>query len=218
MATQPVGVAVAAEHRQPHAGPHPLRRPRARHRAEHARAGRRTAPPRRARRRRAPGSAGRSSVVGSPATPTQRSRRIDWSMMPSTGSPPRSSAISVPNSGRPVMNDLVPSIGSSTQTSSASGALGAVLLAEDAVGRDSAAGSARASALGLAVGDRHRAGVGLGVDRDRRAEIAALDLAGGIGQRVRDASMRGRRARRPQRGSAARQRLRAVRQRAQVER
>ena len=41
---------------------------------------------------------------------------IDWSMMPRIGTPPCSRATSVPNSGRPVMNDLVPSIGSRTQT------------------------------------------------------------------------------------------------------
>ena len=41
-------------------------------------------------------------------------------MMPSTGWPRWSSAISVPKIGRPVMKALVPSIGSSTQTYSAS--------------------------------------------------------------------------------------------------
>ena len=55
-----------------------------------------------------------------PATPTQRSRKIDWSIIPMTGRPRCASAIRVPNSGRPVMNDLVPSMGSSTQTNSAS--------------------------------------------------------------------------------------------------
>ena len=41
------------------------------------------------------------SVVCSPRTPSQRSFRIGWSMMPSTGSPSRSSAIRVPYSGLP---------------------------------------------------------------------------------------------------------------------
>src|SRR5262245_55589268 len=40
--------------------------------------------------------------------------------MPYTGSPPRSSAISVPHTGRPQIKDFVPSIGSSAQTYSAS--------------------------------------------------------------------------------------------------
>ncbi len=40
--------------------------------------------------------------------------------MPNTGSPNRISPISVPQASMPAMNDLVPSIGSSTQTYSAS--------------------------------------------------------------------------------------------------
>ena len=60
------------------------------------------------------------NVVGRPAAPTQRSREIGWSMMPRTGRPLWASAINVPNSGTPLIKDLVPSIGSSTQTSSAS--------------------------------------------------------------------------------------------------
>ena len=43
-----------------------------------------------------------------------------WFIMPNTGSPKRVSAISVPQAGMPEMKDLVPSIGSSTQTYSAS--------------------------------------------------------------------------------------------------
>ena len=43
-----------------------------------------------------------------------------WFIMPNTGSPNRVSAISVPQAGMPAMKDLVPSIGSSTQTYSAS--------------------------------------------------------------------------------------------------
>ena len=44
-----------------------------------------------------------------------------WFITPNTGSPNRVSAISVPQAGMPAMKDLVPSIGSSTQTYSASG-------------------------------------------------------------------------------------------------
>ena len=44
-----------------------------------------------------------------------------WFITPNTGSPNRISAISVPQAGIPAMKDLVPSIGSSTQTYSASG-------------------------------------------------------------------------------------------------
>ena len=43
-----------------------------------------------------------------------------WCIMPNTGSPKRISPISVPQAGMPEMKDLVPSIGSSTQTYSAS--------------------------------------------------------------------------------------------------
>ena len=42
-------------------------------------------------------------------------------MTPITGSPSRHSAISAPNSGRPVTKDFVPSMGSRTQTWLASG-------------------------------------------------------------------------------------------------
>jgi hypothetical protein len=41
------------------------------------------------------------SVVCWPATPSQRSPRIGWSITPSTGKPSTSSAISVPKIGRP---------------------------------------------------------------------------------------------------------------------
>ena len=44
-----------------------------------------------------------------------------WWTMPNTAFPVRISAISVPQAGMPEMKDLVPSIGSSTQTYSASG-------------------------------------------------------------------------------------------------
>jgi hypothetical protein len=47
-----------------------------------------------------------------------------WFIIPNTGSPNRVRAISVPQAGMPEMKDLVPSIGSSTQTYSASGRSG----------------------------------------------------------------------------------------------
>ena len=55
-----------------------------------------------------------------PPSPEKRSRVKGWFIMPKTGSPNRISAISVPQAGMPEMKDLVPSIGSSTQTYSAS--------------------------------------------------------------------------------------------------
>src|SRR5436190_5175965 len=58
-------------------------------------------------------------VVGRPATPTQRSREIGWSMMPRIGRLARVSAVNVPNSGTPLMKDFVPSIGSNVHTNSA---------------------------------------------------------------------------------------------------
>ena len=63
-----------------------------------------------------------------------------------------SSAISVPNSGLADANEIVPSIGSSTQTNSASGALFAVLLAEDAVLREALRDHLAHQCLGVAVG------------------------------------------------------------------
>ena len=59
-------------------------------------------------------------VLVRPAAPSQRSPMTGWSITPNTGRPRWTSAIKVPNIGLPVMNDLVPSIGSSSQTYSAS--------------------------------------------------------------------------------------------------
>ena len=56
-----------------------------------------------------------------------------WCIMPNTGSPKRIRPISVPQAGMPAMNDLVPSIGSSTQTYSASARSAPIFLADDAV-------------------------------------------------------------------------------------
>ena len=107
---------------------------------------------------------------------------IGWSMMPSIGLPRCSSPISVPNTGMPVMKALVPSIGSSTQTYSASSRSRAVFLAEDAVLRARPLLEQRAHRrFGLAVGDGHRAVVGLGVDAHRRAEIAPDHAARRLG-------------------------------------
>src|SRR5258705_11142327 len=60
------------------------------------------------------------NVEAHPAPPIQRSREMGWSMMPRIGRPCWASATSVPNNGTPLMKDLVPSIGSSTQTNSES--------------------------------------------------------------------------------------------------
>ncbi len=116
--------------------------------------------------------------------PTQRSRRIDWSIMPMTGRPRCARAIRVPNSGRPVMNDLVPSIGIEHPDELGVDPVAAMLLAQDAVVRVGRRDQLAHGGLGLLVGDGHRAGVGLGLDRDRRAEVAALDLARTIRQPV----------------------------------
>ena len=79
-----------------------------------------------------------------------------WFIMPKTGSPRRISAISVPQAGMPEMKDLVPSIGSSTQTYSASGALLAELLADDAVVRERATDEGAHRGLGGVIGGRDR--------------------------------------------------------------
>jgi hypothetical protein len=76
------------------------------------------------------------------------------------------------------MNDLVPSIGSSTQTNSA------VFLAEDAVSGIARADQRPHRRLGAAIGDGDRAQIGLVVDRERLAEVGADDIASRIGQRV----------------------------------
>ena len=55
-----------------------------------------------------------------PPSPENRSRVKGWFIRPNTGSPKRIRPISVPQASIPEMNDLVPSIGSSTQTYSAS--------------------------------------------------------------------------------------------------
>ena len=55
------------------------------------------------------------NVVGYPAAPTQRSPLMHWSMTPRTGQPSSSSAINVPNIGRPAMKLTVPSMGSIIQ-------------------------------------------------------------------------------------------------------
>ena len=64
---------------------------------------------------------GPRKVVGRPMAPIQRSRVTGWSITPRIGVSPSSSAISVPKVGRPLTKARVPSIGSSTQRSRASG-------------------------------------------------------------------------------------------------
>ena len=61
-------------------------------------------------------------------------------------------------------------------------ALAAELLALDAVVGIARADQLAHRALGLAIGDRHRAGVGLALDRDRRAVVARDDRGRRIGQ------------------------------------
>ncbi len=107
------------------------------------------------------------NVVGRPASPTQRSREIGWSIMPRIGRPALVSAISVPNSGTPLIKDFVPSIGSKTQTNSASSRIAAELLAENTVLGKSPFDQRPHRLLGGAVGDGHRAQIGLVVDRER---------------------------------------------------
>ena len=87
----------------------------------------------------------------------------------------------MPQVGRPAMKARVPSIGSSTQTYSASSLLGAEFLADDAVGREAAldelAHGRFARPVGL--GDRvERAAAGLVVRGDGGAEERQDRLAG----------------------------------------
>ena len=122
------------------------------------------------------------NVVGRPAAPTQRSREIGWSMMPRIGRPLWASAISVPNSGTPLMKDLVPSIGSSTQTNSASSRFAAIFLADDAVRREPRFDQLPHRRLGRAIGNGDRRQIGLVVNLDRGAKMRADRRPRGIRQ------------------------------------
>ena len=97
---------------------------------------------------------------------------MHWSITPRMGRSARVSAINVPNSGRPITNDLVPSIGSSRHTNSASRRSPGNPRPRCRV-PDRWRGSAHAGPARLAIGDRHRAGVGLALDGERRAVVLA---------------------------------------------
>ena len=85
-------------------------------------------------------------------------------MMPSTGCPSSSSAISEPHSWRPLMKARVPSTGSSTQRRPFVPCLLAELLAEDAVVGPLAVDDGADGLLGVLVGLGHRIEHGLAVD------------------------------------------------------
>ncbi len=92
-------------------------------------------------------------------------------MIPNIGRPPRVSAIRVPNSGTPLMNDLVPSIGSNTQTILGAVAHAAELFADDAVIREVPLDQRAHGRFRRPVGGGHRAEIGLVLDRQRLSEI-----------------------------------------------
>ena len=101
--------------------------------------------------------------------------------MPKTGSPTRVSAINVPQAGMPVMKDLVPSIGSSTQTVFGIGTLVAELLADDAVIGKAPADQGAHRGFGGVIGGGHRieaAGAALVLDAERGAEERQDGFAG----------------------------------------
>ena len=114
-----------------------------------------------------------------PPSPLKRSPMKGWFIMPNTGSPKRVSAISVPQAGMPDMKDLVPSIGSSTQTYSASGRSLAEFLADHAVGREGAPDQRAHGGLGGMVGggDRVELALALVGDAQRGAEERQDGLA-----------------------------------------
>ncbi len=108
-----------------------------------------------------------------------------WCIMPKAGRPWCSSAISVPQTGKPPMNALVPSIGSSTQTYSASArsspnssptipCWGKFV----EISRRIAASAARSASV---TGSNSRAGL-LVLDAERRAEEGQDGLAGNRGE------------------------------------
>ena len=125
-----------------------------------------------------------------PFTPMKRSPSTGWSMMPSTGRPFSSSAISEPHSWRPLMKARVPSTGSSTQRSPLVPAFSPIFLAQDSVVRpfalDDRADRALRALVGLGHRIEHRALRGALVgDVDALAEIGADHLPRRIGQAVR---------------------------------
>ena len=88
----------------------------------------------------------------------------------------------MPNSGTPLIKDLVPSIGSSVQTNSASVAHPAEFLADDAVVRKTLLDQRRiaiSAARSAAVTGRQ---IGLVVDRERLAEIGPNRFPRRIGE------------------------------------
>ena len=133
-------------------------------------------------------------VLLRPAAPSQRSPRMHWSITPRTGRP------------RPGQGDQ-----GAEQRAADDERLGAVdrievpdelgvqalareLLAVDAVVRIGRADRVAQHLLGLAIGDGHRAGVGLALDGKRRPIILADHRAGGIREPGREAAGTPRRA------------------------
>ena len=121
----------------------------------------------------------------SPATPTQRSRRIDWSIIPSTGRPSMRERDQRAEQ-RPAGDERLGAVDRIEHPDE----LGvdpvvAMLLAEDAVVGMGGGDQLAHRRLGLAIGDGDRAVVRLGLDRHRAAEIATLNLAGTVGEPMR---------------------------------
>ena len=106
--------------------------------------------------------------------------------MPKTGSPKRVSAISVPQAGMPEMKDLVPSIGSSTQTYSASARSSPNSSPMMPCSGKGAADQRPHGGLGGMVGGGHRVegAVALVGDAERGAEERQDGFAGHGGQLV----------------------------------
>ena len=105
-------------------------------------------------------------------------------MIPSTGQPSSTSAISVPKIARPTVKLRVPSIGSSTHWRSGDAVLLAIFLADDAVARSFGVEQRAHRRLRLAIRQRDGGVVRLHLDAMRVAEIGADHRARGIGEAV----------------------------------
>ena len=187
-----IGVAIAAVARELHLLLDACRMPRGRLVHQQRAGGGQQRVGERSRRRAPAGRACRPArdSARAPPSPEKRSRMNGWCIMPNTGSPNRIRPISVPQAGMPEMNDLVPSIGSSTQTYSASVCSDAVFLAEDAVVGKLLADQRAHALLRRAVGGGDRVEpAGLFVlDRQRGAEERQDRIAGRGGELIDEAA------------------------------
>ena len=120
--------------------------------------------------------------------PQRRSsvRRVTgWSITPSIGVSPSSSAISVPKVGRPLTNARVPSIGSSTQRNCASGRSRPNSSPRIPWSGNRSAQNRAHRLFRAAVGDRHRRAIGFLIDTQAGAKERPHHGTGNVGRGLR---------------------------------